>query len=122
MRDGIFHLDRRPNISIQGQIREMLVSAILGRQLPAGDPLPSSRKLAKSLGVSRNTVVLAYQGLVDDGYLESRERSGFYVTDDIMEGRADEPARPQRTTQRSRAGQVGHLPVHGGRTKSCRDV
>jgi GntR family transcriptional regulator/MocR family aminotransferase len=94
MRDGIFHLDRRPNISIQGQIREMLVSAILGRQLPAGDPLPSSRKLAKSLGVSRNTVVLAYQGLVDDGYLESRERSGFYVTDDIMEGRADEPASP----------------------------
>jgi GntR family transcriptional regulator/MocR family aminotransferase len=91
MRDGIFHLDRRPNISIQGQIREMLVSAILGRQLPAGDPLPSSRKLAKSLGVSRNTVVLAYQGLVDDGYLESRERSGFYVTEDILEGRADEP-------------------------------
>ena len=89
MRDGIFHLDRRPNISIQGQIREMLVSAILGRQLPPGDPLPSSRKLAKSLGVSRNTVVLAYQGLVDDGYLESRERSGFYVTDDILEGRAD---------------------------------
>ncbi|MEQ8228345.1 MAG: PLP-dependent aminotransferase family protein [Rhodospirillales bacterium] len=94
MRDGIFHLDRRPNISIQGQIREMLVSAILGRQLPPGDPLPSSRKLAKSLGVSRNTVVLAYQGLVDDGYLESRERSGFYVTDDILEGRADEPAPP----------------------------
>lgn len=94
MRDGIFHLDRRPNISIQGQIREMLVSAILGRQLPAGDPLPSSRKLAKSLGVSRNTVVLAYQGLVDDGYLESRERSGFYVNDDILEGRTDEPAVP----------------------------
>ncbi|PIW31206.1 MAG: 2-aminoadipate aminotransferase [Rhodospirillales bacterium CG15_BIG_FIL_POST_REV_8_21_14_020_66_15] len=94
MRDGIFHLDRRPNISIQGQIREMLVSAILGRQLPAGDPLPSSRKLAKSLGVSRNTVVLAYQGLVDDGYLESRERSGFYVTDDILEGRADDPVVP----------------------------
>lgn len=91
MRDGIFHLDKRPNISIQGQIREMLVSAILGRQLPPGDPLPSSRKLAKSLGVSRNTVVLAYQGLVDDGYLESRERSGFYVSDDILEGRADEP-------------------------------
>lgn len=97
MRDGIFHLDRRPNISIQGQIREMLVSAILGRQLPPGDPLPSSRKLAKSLGVSRNTVVLAYQGLVDDGYLESRERSGFYVSDDIMEGRADEPVAPPPT-------------------------
>ena len=94
MRDGIFHLDRSPHISIQGQIREMLVSAILGRQLPPGDPLPSSRKLAKSLGVSRNTVVLAYQGLVDDGYLESRERSGFYVSADILDGRAEAPLAP----------------------------
>lgn len=86
MRDSIFHLDRKPDVSIQGQIREMLVSAILGGQLPAGDPLPSSRRLAKTLGVSRNTVVLAYQGLVDDGYLVSRERSGFYVNAEILEG------------------------------------
>ena len=64
----------------------MLVSAILEGQLPADDPLPSSRKLARTLGVSRNTVVLAYQGLVDDGYLTARERSGFYVNDDIREG------------------------------------
>ena len=88
MRDQLFHLQRRANTSIQSQIREMLVTAILGGQLPSGDPLPSSRKMAKTLKVSRNTVVLAYQGLVDDGYLVSRERSGFYVDDDILNGRA----------------------------------
>jgi GntR family transcriptional regulator/MocR family aminotransferase len=88
MRDSLFHLRRVENVSIQSQIREMLVSAILDGQLPSGDPLPSSRQMAKSLSVSRNTVVLAYQGLVDDGYLTARERSGFYVNPDILEGRA----------------------------------
>ncbi len=88
MRDTLFHFERTENASIQSQIREMLVSAILNGQLPSGMPLPSSRKMAKTLKVSRNTVVLAYQGLVDDGYLTSRERSGFYVDPEILEGRA----------------------------------
>jgi len=89
MRDSLFYLPRVKNISIQSQIREMLVSAILGGQLPPDMPLPSSRKMAKTLGVSRNTVVLSYQGLVDDGYLMSRERSGFYVDPAILEGRSE---------------------------------
>ncbi len=41
--------------------------------------------MAKSLGVSRNTVVLAYQGLLDDGYLVARERSGYFVADKALE-------------------------------------
>jgi len=96
MRDSLFHLHRVENISIQSQIREMLVSAILDGQLPSGMPLPSSRKMARTLGVSRNTVVLTYQGLVDDGYLTSRERSGFYVNPEILEGRADDVSRTTR--------------------------
>lgn len=89
MRDALFHLNREESTSIQTQIREMLVSAILGGQLSSGMPLPSSRQMAKSLGVSRNTVTLAYQGLVDDGFLNSRERSGFYVNPEILAGRAE---------------------------------
>ena len=42
-----------------------------------GSPVPSGRKLAHQLKVSRNTVVLAYQNLIDEGFIESRERSGF---------------------------------------------
>ncbi len=41
--------------------------------------MPSGRVLAKLLGVARNTVVLAYQQLVDEGFLEARERSGYFV-------------------------------------------
>jgi GntR family transcriptional regulator/MocR family aminotransferase len=83
LRDAIFHLKRNRNISLQAQIRETLVDAILGGQLGGGEPLPSSRRMADNLGVSRNTVVLAYQNLVDDGYLIARERSGYYVNDEM---------------------------------------
>jgi len=95
MRDQLFHLRREAGSSIQAQIREMLVSAILSGQMPGGDPLPSSRKMAKILKVSRNTVVLAYQGLADDGYLISKERSGFYVDGEILAGRTQ----PQEETR-----------------------
>ncbi|HEX7388269.1 MAG TPA: PLP-dependent aminotransferase family protein [Castellaniella sp.] len=71
------------NLSLQGRIRKMLVSAILSGHLPPGSPIPSSRELARALGVARNTAVFAYQQLVVEGYLESRERSGHYVAEGL---------------------------------------
>jgi len=72
--------------SLQDQIRQMLVAAILDGQLSADTTLPSSRELADQLGVARNTVVLAYQILVEEGYLVSRERSGHFVNPEMLEG------------------------------------
>lgn len=69
----------------------MLVAAILDGKLSPGSALPSYRKMSKILEVSRNTVVLVYQSLVDDGYLSSRERSGYYVSNDILAGRSNAP-------------------------------
>lgn len=86
MRDWLVHIRRNEHASLQTQIREALVSAILDGQLAREEPIPSTRKMAKSLGVSRNTVVLAYQGLLDDGYLMARERSGYYVSEKALEG------------------------------------
>ena len=84
MRDWLIHIRRDEYSSLQTQIREALVSAILDGQLAQEEPVPSTRKMAKTLGVSRNTVVLAYQGLLDDGYLVARERSGYYVSDKAL--------------------------------------
>jgi GntR family transcriptional regulator / MocR family aminotransferase len=91
----------RENMSLQGQIREMLVAAILDGQLPAGQPLPSSREMAEQLGVARNTVVLAYQQLGDEGYLVSRQRSGHFVNPEMTAGRLQrgQPDRPGPPTQ-----------------------
>lgn len=94
MRDQLFHLTPDGGGSLQSQVREMMVRAILDGHIPGGSAVPSCRQLAKQLGVARNTVVLAYQRLVDEGYLVSRERSGYYVNEDILDGRVapvDEP-------------------------------
>ncbi|MCH6581842.1 MAG: PLP-dependent aminotransferase family protein [Proteobacteria bacterium] len=98
MRDQLLHLSPDSNASLQAQIRELLVSAILDGHMPSGSALPSCRKLAVQLGVARNTVVLAYQQLVDEGYLISRERSGYYVDKDILAGRVARTPRAQMHT------------------------
>ena len=83
-RTFLFHLEPDKGTTLQAQLRRMLVSAILDGQIPPGSPLPSCRSLAQSLKIARNTVVLAYQDLVEEGFLIARERSitevqGFYI-------------------------------------------
>lgn len=84
--ERLFEKASAPNLSLQGRVRQMLVSAILSGHLPPGMPVPSSRYLADQLRIARNTVVFAYQQLVCEGYLVSRERSGHFVSDTVMEG------------------------------------
>jgi len=87
MWDQLFQLSPDRKLGLQRQLREMIVSAILDDKIPPSTPLPSSRELARQLGVARNTVVLAYQQLIDEGYLLSRERSGYFVDQTILAGR-----------------------------------
>lgn len=65
--------------SLQLQLRKALTNLILEHRISLDTPLPSSRDLARMLNVSRSTVTLAYQRLVDEGYLLSRERQGYFV-------------------------------------------
>ena len=54
---------------------------ILSGRLKKNEKLPSKRSLAEHLGVSLITVETAYQILKDEGYIESRERSGYFVSE-----------------------------------------
>jgi GntR family transcriptional regulator/MocR family aminotransferase len=87
MSDALIYLDPDSRLSLQNQIRQKLVDGIMSGTFPPGRRLPSSRKLAGQLGVSRNTVVLAYEQLIEEGFLDSRERSGIYVNENVLEGR-----------------------------------
>ncbi len=89
MRDQIFYLNPASKKTLQVQIREMLVVAILDGHIPGGEQVPSPRKLGEKLGVARNTVMEAYRQLVEDGYLSARERSGYYVSEQAPEGRTE---------------------------------
>jgi GntR family transcriptional regulator / MocR family aminotransferase len=78
--------------TLQGRVKAMMVHSILNGLIPNDAKIPPSRTLAEALGVSRNTISLALQILVDKGFLVSRERSGLYVNRDILLGQASHAA------------------------------
>jgi GntR family transcriptional regulator/MocR family aminotransferase len=61
--------------SLHAQLR----AAILDGRLQPGLRLPSTRRLANAFGISRNTAVAAYDLLLSEGYVVSRQGSGAYV-------------------------------------------
>jgi GntR family transcriptional regulator / MocR family aminotransferase len=67
------------------QIYDHLRTAIVEGQLKTGTKLPSTRALADELGVSRNTVLNAYDQLAAEGYLERVECRGTFVTQSLPE-------------------------------------
>ncbi len=75
-----FYLDPAHEGTLQKQIQTIVAEGILSGRFLAGERLPSSRKLARHLGVSRITVTLAYSELLADDYIVSRGRSGYYVS------------------------------------------
>lgn len=87
MADFTLALDRTGPLTLQDQLRQRIVEAIYAGVLRPGRKMPSSRALAAGLGVSRNTVVLAYADLAAEGHLEARDRSGIFVSRKAMDGR-----------------------------------
>lgn len=87
---GLFRISADSGQTLQAQIRQAVVAAILDRQIAASMPLPSCRVLAEKLGVARGTVVIAFQQLVDQGFLIARERRGHFVNPQVL----TTPSRP----------------------------
>ena len=62
------------------QLYNQLRQAILEQKLPVGTRLPSTRAMACTFRLSRNTVLNAYEALVGDGLLVARKGSGTHVS------------------------------------------
>lgn len=67
------------------QIVHALIHEIQRGRLVPGTYLPSSRELARTLKVNRKTIVLAYEDLVAQGWLESRGTRGTMVAGSLPE-------------------------------------
>jgi GntR family transcriptional regulator / MocR family aminotransferase len=80
-----FFLKPEAQGTLQAQIQQMIAEGILSGRFQKGEKLPSSRSLAKHLGVSRITVTLAYTELQSNDYLEARDRSGYFVSPNAPE-------------------------------------
>ena len=72
-------LDTTSSVPLYRQLYDRLRLGILTGQLAAGTRLPATRTLADQLGVSRNTVYIAYQQLLAEGYIDSKVGHGTSV-------------------------------------------
>ncbi|MCR5386841.1 MAG: PLP-dependent aminotransferase family protein [Treponema sp.] len=73
--------EKRNNLTLTEFLYESIRSQILDTTLTENEKLPSKRTLALHLGVSVITVQNAYARLIDEGYLYSIEKKGFFVSD-----------------------------------------
>ena len=107
-------LDTSATVALHRQVYGRIRTLILSGQVAAGSRLPSTRALAASLNVSRNTVLAAFEQLRGEGYLEGRHGSGTYVApavpDELLRPRVAASSAPgQSRAQQRRLSDRGTL-------------
>ena len=99
-----FFLSADNHGTLQARIQQMIAEGILSGRFRVGEKLPSSRRLAAHLGVSRITVTLAYTELLANDYLTSRGRSGYFISENApVPPTFTPPTRGEETVDWSRA-------------------
>jgi GntR family transcriptional regulator / MocR family aminotransferase len=95
----LIELRRERGRPLRPQLEDGLREAVRSGRLMAGARLPSSRALARDLGVSRRLVVEAFAQLSAEGYLVTRQGAGTFVAETAAAAPAPTPApqpRPPR--------------------------
>ena len=100
----LVRLDRSAGQPLRAQLEASLRDAIRGGRLRAGERLPSSRELARELGVSRGMVQDCYAQLLSEGYLTSRTGSATRVADFGDQQAGDQQAGDQQAGDQPHAG------------------
>lgn len=77
------YLERDSEVPLTRQIYKILSDLVLSGELCAGVKLPASRGFATDCGVSRNTIMFAYEQLLAEGYVISKTGSGTFVSDTV---------------------------------------
>ncbi|WP_027372275.1 PLP-dependent aminotransferase family protein [Chryseobacterium sp. UNC8MFCol] len=78
-----FEIDKKLEKAVYLQIADSIITDIRSGRLKAGDALPGSRNLAITLKINRNTVVEAYQVLINEEWVISKERKGIFVSNKL---------------------------------------
>src|SRR6516225_10409209 len=91
----LLRLDRGGGQPLRSQLETGLREAIRGGRLHGGERLPSSRELARELGVSRGLVQECYSQLLSEGYLTSHVGSATRVAMGAYAGPAEPARRPE---------------------------
>src|ERR1700678_3835090 len=106
----LVRLDRSGGQPLRAQLEAGLREAIRAGRLRAGERLPSSRELARELGVSRGMVQECYGQLLAEGYLTSRTGSATRVADISGGQPGDHPEVPRAVPPPSSLPSTSSLP------------
>ncbi len=74
-----YELEKAPGVPLYEALYRAIREDILTGALKAGEKLPSKRALAENLEVSKITVEGAYDQLLAEGYIRSKEKVGYFV-------------------------------------------
>lgn len=74
-----YELKKRPGVPLYEALYRCIRGDILSGKLQPGEKLPSKRSLADHLEVSKITVEGAYNQLLSEGFIRSREKQGYFV-------------------------------------------
>ena len=86
-----YTLKKQPGLPLYESLYRAIREDILTGALQPGEKLPSKRALASNLEVGKTTVEGAYNQLLEEGYISSRERSGYFV-EAVEQRQAPRPA------------------------------
>ncbi len=99
-------IDPRASRPIGSQLYSALRETILSGGIATGVRLPATRTLARELGVSRTTVIDAFERLLAEGLIVSRVGSGSYVSEALRTERPQLQPRPGRPAPRQQEPQI----------------
>ncbi len=77
--ESFIQLDRSSGTPVYQQIANQIINAVQRQYLPSGIKLPGSRILAKALKVHRNTIIMAFEELNAQGWLEIQPNKGSFI-------------------------------------------
>ncbi len=104
-----------PGEPVYAQLYRRLRDSILSGALPPDSRLPASRELARDSGLSRNTVLLAYEQLGAEGYVEGRRGAGTFVARDLPD--PPPPRRPAGGSSADSRPPAPRLSAYAGRVQ-----
>ena len=75
------NLDTKSSVPLYIQLYDFIKKEIQSGRLESNSKLPSKRKLSKHLEISQNTIESAYEQLITEGYIISKPKRGYYVSE-----------------------------------------
>lgn len=96
-------MESRGDLALYEYLYRSMRHDIAHGKVKPGQKLPSKRTLAKQLGVSLITIETAYDQLVAEGYIRSRERCGYYACDLAPAAKIEEPRSARHRAEAAKA-------------------